>query len=74
MKWGLTMIAFDLYPHRCKTCGKKFEAGGEYAYKTEQKKGRYIWFCSWHCLQKYRAEGERKKVTFCAERQFEWND
>ena len=47
------MKAFDLYPHKCACCGKKFEGGMEWAYKTEVKK-RLKWFCSWSCLQRFR--------------------
>ena len=53
------MKAFDLYPHTCKRCGKKFEAGLEYAYKIEVYHGRIIWFCSWHCLREYRKKNEK---------------
>lgn len=48
--------AFDLYPRKCKECGKGFEAGVEYAYKEERQKGKgeYHYFCSWRCLRQYR--------------------
>lgn len=47
---------FDLYPRKCKTCGKPFESRADYAYKMERQKGKpiYWWFCSWHCLQAFR--------------------
>lgn len=57
------MKAFDLYPHKCKTCGKKFEGGSQYAYKIEIRGSKYIWFCSWHCIREYRkTHKERRKV------------
>ena len=57
------MKAFDLYPHKCNICGKKFEAGSEYAYKKEVSHGRLAWFCSWHCLQEHRKKVEKHGVA-----------
>jgi hypothetical protein len=54
-------IAFDLYPHRCKQCGKKFEAGFDWAYKTSLGSNKYHWFCSWHCIQKFRGTANVRK-------------
>lgn len=55
--------AFDLYPRKCKQCGKKFEAGVDYAYKHKKdSKKEYWYFCSWHCLREYTKTHE-KKVT-----------
>ena len=49
----MTMI--DLFPRKCKYCGKLFEAGKEYAYKHRKRGQRdYVYFCTWHCLQAYR--------------------
>lgn len=50
----------------CARCGGEFEAKDEYAYKIlngrPQGQAVYHWFCSWHCLQAWRAEhGERKR-------------
>jgi len=46
---------FGLKNHKCKTCGKQFECGLEYAYKkpkTRKESGSYYYFCSWSCLRK----------------------
>ena len=53
---SMGLIAFDLYPRKCKFCGKDFEACKEYAYKAEKRKGKkqYFYFCSWRCLQSWR--------------------
>ena len=53
------MIQVGLYPHKCKMCGKRFEARKEYAYKLHRYKSSddYDWFCSYKCLRQY----ERKK-------------
>lgn len=51
------MIAFDLYPRKCKVCGKRFESGKDYAYKHRKKGKKEFWyFCSWKCLQAFREE------------------
>ena len=51
------MIAFDLYPRKCKQCGKNFEAGKEYAYKYQKYGKKKSWyFCSWHCLREFQRE------------------
>ena len=47
------MYAFNLIPHKCKQCGKKFEGTKDYAYKIGHEKKGYKWFCSWHCLRDY---------------------
>ena len=43
---------FGLIEHTCKICGKKFECGAEYIYKTERKHKGTDWFCSWTCYRK----------------------
>lgn len=48
--------------HRCIVCGVEFEARKEYAYKIAQGKC-FQWFCSWHCIQAYRAEIDNKPKT-----------
>ena len=50
------LVAFDLYPRKCKECGKRFESCKEYAYKMEKRKGKkqYFYFCSWHCLRQFK--------------------
>lgn len=54
---GRRMIAFDLYPRKCKVCGKRFESGKDYAYKHRKKGKKEFWyFCSWKCLQAFREE------------------
>jgi ribosomal protein L24E len=53
--------AFDLYPHKCRNCGKKFEAGSEYVYRTETRGDHFMWFCSWKCLQEWKRKKEVKK-------------
>ena len=54
----MALQLFDLHKRKCKQCGKEFEGRMEYAYKIEKRKGtqRYLYFCSWRCLQKYRYE------------------
>lgn len=47
------MKAFDLYPHTCSVCGKRFEASLLHAYKEVKRGGRIVWFCSWHCLREH---------------------
>ena len=48
------MRAFDLYPHKCKQCGKRFEGAKEWAYKDVSKgMKRAIYFCSWRCLREF---------------------
>ena len=52
-------IAFDLYRHKCKTCGKDFYGGIEWAYPAQELKGKKMlirYFCSWKCLRKYQKE------------------
>ena len=53
--------AFDLHPRKCKTCGKKFEARPEYAYKYSPSGEKFYWFCSYHCLQDYKREHKPKQ-------------
>lgn len=59
------MIAFDLYPHKCHVCGKKFEAGVDYAYK-EGYKGHHkvMWFCSYHCMREHQRKGEKSAKRY----------
>lgn len=48
------MKAFDLYPHKCRQCGKRFEGSIEWAYKESKgKKKGFIYFCSWRCLREF---------------------
>ena len=54
------MIAFDLYPHKCNVCGKKFEAGTDWVFKEGRKRQKYIWFCSYHCLREHQRKEEKK--------------
>lgn len=53
------MKAFDLYPHTCRVCGKRFESSVLYAYKEVHRSGRIIWFCSWRCLR----ENEKRQKS-----------
>ena len=53
------MILLDLYPKKCKQCGKRFEASSEWAYKESKGHKHFLWFCSYHCIQAYRREKER---------------
>ena len=55
------MIQIGLYPHKCKNCGKRFEARSEYVYKRDRanKSKEFDWFCSYRCLR----EAELKEVT-----------
>ena len=54
------MKAFDLYPHKCRQCGKRFEGSVEWAYKESKgKKKGFIYFCSWRCLREF-DKGRRK--------------
>ena len=57
------MVCIGLYPHKCKECGKKFEARSEYAYKLHRYKTSddYDWFCSYKCLRAYESKHTRKK-------------
>lgn len=50
---------FDLFPRKCAQCEKHFEARLEYVYREEKRSGRYIYFCSWKCLQKWRKTHRR---------------
>lgn len=54
------MIAFDLYPHKCHVCGKKFEAGSDWVYKDGYKRKKYKWFCSYHCSREYERKEAKK--------------
>lgn len=39
----------------CPLCNKTFYCSvGEWAYKAAAHSGKYRYFCSWSCLQKYR--------------------
>ena len=60
------MIQVGLYPHKCKQCGKRFEARREYAYKLPKfhKTEEYYWFCSYKHLRQYEQEHSSvKKLT-----------
>lgn len=54
------MKAFDLYPRRCKQCGKRFESCVEWAYKIEKSTDRYWYFCTWKCLREYEKNWRKK--------------
>lgn len=56
------MIHVGLYPHKCKQCGKKFEARSEYAYKLHKFKTSddFVWFCSYSCLRAYEEKHKKK--------------
>ena len=59
------MKAFDLYKRKCKQCGKGFEGGVNYAYKIPYKGDLCWYFCSWHCIQAYRAtHKDRRKYLY----------
>ena len=62
-KVGEVMVCIGLYPHKCKECGKKFEARSEYAYKLHKYKTSddFVWFCSYKCLRAYEDKHTRKK-------------
>ena len=62
IKTGVSAGSFDLFPRKCKTCGKRFEAGKEYVYKIGHDKKRYKWFCSYHCMREFQ-KGEDKRET-----------
>lgn len=47
-------MLLDLYPHKCKECGKRFEASREYRYKICER--HMMWFCSYHCMRKHEKE------------------
>ena len=57
------MVCIGLYPHKCRECGKKFEARTEYAYKLHkyQSSDDCDWFCSYKCLRAYESKHTRKK-------------
>lgn len=57
------MKSIGLYPHKCKKCGKKFEARSEYAYKLHKFKtsDEFVWFCSYRCLRAYENTHSKKK-------------
>lgn len=55
------MLAFDLYPRKCCLCGRKFEAGKDWVFRIEDKKGPCKWFCSWKCLRLYRADHKERR-------------
>lgn len=50
---------FDLHPHVCKQCGKRFEGTVNYVYKELRSKDSYWWFCSWHCLREFRKNQQK---------------
>lgn len=52
---------FDLYPRKCATCGKPFEATQEYVYREGEKHKKVYWFCSWKCLRQFRATHRQRK-------------
>lgn len=54
------MKAFDLYPRKCKQCGKRFESCVEWAYKIERRKDWFWYFCSWKCLREYKKKVVKK--------------
>ncbi len=58
------MKLFDLHDRKCKQCGKLFESRKEYAYRSQVKKGRYIYFCSYKCMRKYEKKKEENKVKY----------
>lgn len=55
-------MLLDLYPHKCKQCGKYFKCSKQYVYKAGIRKG-IVWFCSYKCLRAYETEdhGEKRK-------------
>ena len=56
------MIAFDLYPRKCAVCGKRFEAGCNYAYREGKLHKRCKYFCSWRCLRQYQQNKAKRKA------------
>lgn len=65
------MVQIGLYPHKCKECGKKFEARSEYAYKLHRYKSSddFEWFCSYKCLREYeKTHSRKKKPTVCEQK------
>lgn len=59
------LIRLGFHERECSECGKTFDAKDEYAYKIlngrPQGHAVYHWFCSWHCLQAWRAENDERK-------------
>ena len=52
-------IAFDLYRHKCKTCGKNFYGSAEWAYKARNKRKTFDYFCTYKCLRVYQKGREK---------------
>lgn len=71
------LIRLGFHERECSECGKTFDAKDEYVYKILSGRpnghAAYRWFCSWHCIQQWRAEHDppprkpRKKQTKRAE-------
>ena len=55
------MKAFDLYPHKCHICGKKFECGNDWVFKEGYRKQKYTWFCSYHCIREHQRKEADKR-------------
>lgn len=49
------------YRRRCPICGADFWIVAEWTYK-KRKKGKWIYFCSWKCLNRYDAKQEYSEV------------
>lgn len=58
------MLLIGLYPHKCASCGKSFEARREYAYKLHKYKTSddFVWFCSYKCLRLYEKKNIKPKI------------
>ena len=47
------MMGFELYPHKCRNCGKTFECGKQWAYKASRGGDKFWWYCSWKCVRQW---------------------
>lgn len=59
----MSQIMFGMYPRKCKTCGKEFEARREYGWKIPQYRSSefFYYFCSYSCMRAYETAKEEKK-------------
>lgn len=50
------------HERKCPTCGKKFWARAEWAYKTGYNGCTHQYYCSWSCLQTSRKKREEAQL------------